>query len=348
MQEESTIAKRIGAMKEESQYDTNIKFLLAQKIILAHILVASIQDFKGMEPDEVVHLIEGKPQVAEIPIEEGETNSPDLITGINGESAISYEGVATFDVVFEVRINNQPSYVKIKVDIEAQKDYYPGYDIVTRGIFNNSRLISSQKDKEFTHSDYNKIVPVYSIWICMKVPKYAQNTITEFSITQKNIIGSFPKNKVYYDIPHVIIIGLSEETIDTSDNIAVEKINAETIKNTTASNETIGNRNIFRLLNTYLSNKLDAQTKKQILETEFNIHMTQEMEGRMNIMCNLSQAIKEEALEEGKLEGRLEGRLEGKLEGKIELLYELGHTPAQIAERLLVSIEYVEGIIKNL
>ncbi len=42
-----------------TQYDDAAKKLLAQKIILAHILKRILEDFKEMDPKEIVPYIEG-------------------------------------------------------------------------------------------------------------------------------------------------------------------------------------------------------------------------------------------------------------------------------------------------
>lgn len=56
-----------------------------------------------------------------------------------------------------------------------------------------------------------------------------------------------------------------------------------------------------------------------------------------------------EGLEVGKAEGKIEGRIEGKLEGKIEILYcEFKLTISEIAQKLELSEEYVQGVVKHL
>lgn len=47
--------------------------------------------------------------------------------------------------------------LKTEGRVEGQNDFYPGYDIVTRGIFYTARLISSQLETEFTGSNYGDI-----------------------------------------------------------------------------------------------------------------------------------------------------------------------------------------------
>lgn len=116
------------------------------------------------------------------------------------------EGEITYDVRFYA-ITPDEKRIKLLINIEAQKDYHPGYDLVTRGIFYTARMISAQLDTEFTADDYDGIKKVYSIWICMNTPKYAQNTITEYSIKPTKNYGDFQGN-ARYDLLSVITICL--------------------------------------------------------------------------------------------------------------------------------------------
>ena len=51
------ITNAINASKDKAQYDTHAKRLLSQKIILAHILVKVIDEFKDMKPEQVMAYI---------------------------------------------------------------------------------------------------------------------------------------------------------------------------------------------------------------------------------------------------------------------------------------------------
>ena len=64
-----------------------------------------------------------------------------------------------------------------------------------------------------------------------------------------------------------------------------------------------------------LSSSREATEKKKILEEEFRVAMSDELEREVLIMCNLSQGVKAEGREEGRIEGRKEGRREGRKEG---------------------------------
>ena len=73
-----------------AQYDASAKRLLGNKNILAHILVKSVDEFKGMEPKEAVSYIEGTPYISNIPLEPGLTNIAEVkhgerLVGLNTE-----------------------------------------------------------------------------------------------------------------------------------------------------------------------------------------------------------------------------------------------------------------------
>lgn len=69
-------------------------------------------------------------------------------------------------------------------------------------------------------------------------------------------------------------------------------------------------------------------------------------------MCAVADALKtegrQEGIREGRREGIREGRREGKLEGKVELLVEMNFTVAEISEKLRLSEEETEKVIKKI
>lgn len=54
----------LKATDREAQYDTSAKRLLGQKSILAHILVKTVDEFKGMNPKDIVSNIVGTPAIS--------------------------------------------------------------------------------------------------------------------------------------------------------------------------------------------------------------------------------------------------------------------------------------------
>ncbi len=148
----------VRATDKKAQYDASAKRLLGQKSILAHILVKTVDEFKGMDPKDAISYIEGKPYISTVPIEPGLSNislekDGQRLVGFNSENADVNEGLVRFDIVFYVRMKDGLS--QMIVNVEAQKDEPNGYKILNRAIFYVSRLISSQKERDFENSSYD-------------------------------------------------------------------------------------------------------------------------------------------------------------------------------------------------
>ena len=50
----TAITNRITAANDKAQYDDYAKQLIAQKLILANILIQTIDEFKGMQPEDII------------------------------------------------------------------------------------------------------------------------------------------------------------------------------------------------------------------------------------------------------------------------------------------------------
>ena len=110
-----------------------------------------------------------QPHISTVPVEPGLTNAAsekngERLVGFNTENEEINEGLVRFDIVFYVRMKDGLS--QIIINVEAQKDEPKGYEILNRAIFYVSRLISSQKERDFENSSYDDIKRVYSIWVC--------------------------------------------------------------------------------------------------------------------------------------------------------------------------------------
>ena len=198
----------VKATDKDAQYDTSAKRLLGQKSILAHILVKTVDEFKGMNPKDVVNCIEGTPHISTVPVEPGLTNAAsekngERLVGFNTENEEINEGLVRFDIVFYVRMKDGLS--QIIINVEAQKDEPTGYEILNRAIFYVSRLISSQKERDFENSSYDDIKRVYSIWVCMNMDESSMN---------------LPEHDETYELHRLLGALLSKElTIDEKLNI---------------------------------------------------------------------------------------------------------------------------------
>ena len=107
---DTEIKNAVSAADKDAQYDEKAKRLLGNKIILAHILVKTIDEFKGMNPKDVVSYIEGEPFISMVPVEPGLTNAEkekagQRIVGLNTENAEINEGLIRFDIIFYVHLS---------------------------------------------------------------------------------------------------------------------------------------------------------------------------------------------------------------------------------------------------
>ena len=286
------IKNALQAADREAQYDESAKRLLAQKYVLAHILVRTVEEFQGMGIEKVVSLIEGDPYISKIPVASGLTNKDrnvegKRIVGLNTEAGERSEGLVRFDIIFYVRMRN--GLAQMIINVEAQKDEPGSYQILNRAIFYVSRLISSQKERDFVKSNYNDIKTVYSIWVCMNMP---ENSMCHIHLAKEDLIGKH-NWKGNLNLVNIVMIGL-----------------------TNALPQGHNEYGLHRLLCAMFSNELSQQQKMKIMEQEYHIPMEESFKEEVSIMCNLSQGIKEAGIAEGREAGIAEGREAGIAEGR--------------------------------
>ncbi len=314
------------ATDRDAQYDNSAKRLIAHKIILARILIKTVEKFKGMDPLEVAALIEGIPYISTVPVELGLTNAVHFqngkrIVGFNTENQELNEGLVRFDIVFYVRMKDGLS--QIIINVEAQKDEPSDYKILNRAVFYVSRLISFQKEKDFENSSYDDIKCVYSIWICMNME---ENTMSHIHLTKEDMIGSY-EWKGNLDLLNIIMIGLAKELPEHDETYE-----------------------LHRLLGALLSRELTVDEKLDIIGNEYDIPLEENFRKDMSTMCNLSQGVKEEGIAIGRREGLEEGRREGYAEGEAGLImtmYKNGLLPEQIASATDKTVEEIKTIIQG-
>ena len=97
--------------------------------------------------------------------------------------------------------------VRIIINLEAQKSADAGklgYHLENRIIYYMARLVSSQKETEFFHSDYDNLKKVYSIWICMDGNK---ESVRKVSLVPETLYGD-PQGYMNFDKMCGIIIQL--------------------------------------------------------------------------------------------------------------------------------------------
>ena len=305
---DTEIKSAVNAADQDAQYDEKAKRLLGNKIILAHILVKTVDEFRGMNPKDVVSYIEKEPFISVVPVEPGLTNTKkdgQRIVGLNTENAEINEGIVRFDIIFYVRMKDGISQVII--NLEAQKDEPTSYHILNRAVFYVSRLISSQKERDFVGINYNDIKRVFSIWICMNME---ENSMDYVHMTNDKLLGAYPW-KGRLDLLNIVLIGIANELPEHDDKYE-----------------------LHRLLSTLLSMKLSVKEKLEIIEHEYNIPIDDKIREDVCSMCNLSQGIRENATDNA-------------ITGIIMTMYNNNFTLDQIALATSKSIQEIRLVIEK-
>lgn len=204
------------------------------------------------------------------------------------------------------------------INVEIQKDQPKDYHLLNRSIYYVSRMISSQKDRDFEHSNYDDLKHVFSIWICLNMDA---NSLTRYYLSSENILGN-PKWKGKQDLLNIVLIGITRE-IPKQD----EKYE------------------LHRLLGTLLSDKLAINTKFEIMKSEYHIPLNDDFRRDVNIMCNLGEGIEERAIRETTERVTKEVTKE-MTEQFILNMYKKGYSLEQISDIMNKSTTEIEEIVK--
>ena len=372
MGKETYLAHTITQTDYEARYDRAAKKLLANKLVLAHILKDCVKEYQACSIMDIAQkYIEGEPEVGTTGVNMDDSNSheqPDIkpetvvtqaaevqtmntqevnaqamsiqamntqvtkVQGMGNEDISQNEGTVYYDVRFNAIAPYTGEYgnIRLIINAEAQNRFKPKYPLTKRAVYYGSRLISAQHGTVFTKSDYQKLRKVYSIWICVNPAKRFRNTITRYSLKPEAIIGNAVEAPENYDLINIVMVCLGKME-EWNDN------------------------NLIKFLGVLFQNELSAREKKDILERDFNIPMTETFESEVDDMRNLSQGVAEEAMQKGLKQGRQEGiekGIEQGLEqGRTHILIELVNdgvfTMEKAAEKAGMSVEEFRNAMKN-
>ena len=152
------------------------------------------------------------------------------------------------------------------MNIEAQKDEPVSYKILNRAIFYVSRLISSQKERDFVNTNYDDIKQVFSIWVCMNMSK---NSLSHFHIVKDEMLEPYDW-KGNADLLNIVMLGVTNELPKHDEKYE-----------------------LHRLIGALLSDRLKENEKLDIIEKEYKIPLSNDFRKEVDTMCNLGQGIED-------------------------------------------------------
>ena len=112
-----------------------------------------------------------------------------------------------------------------------------------------SRMISSQRGRDFQGDEYDKIRKVYTIWICMNAPKETGNSINRYRVTEEHLHGRYHADETQYNLINIVMLYLGNRK--TQDKL-------------------------MEMLRIIFKEEAPASVKKKQLEENYDIHLTED------------------------------------------------------------------------
>lgn len=288
------LGESLVTMEKTKAYDHICKLVLSNKPVVSRIMKCVMKECKDMTVDEIVNCIENDPQVIAI------VKDHDQIIGMNVEDECIIGAPIRYDVLFKANLptaDGGTECVGIFMNFEIQIDDNPGYSLVRRGIYYTCRILARQKNAAdgFENSNFNDIQKVYSIWICPVHKKEKNDVINIYHIEEKCLKKEWHCPQKDYDLMELIMLYPGTQY----DYDQGEK------------------HGLLEMLNILFTMKISAEEKKRLLEKNYGIIMTKNMDEEVEYMCNLSEGILKQGLEQGLEQGIEIGKAQGIQEGEL-------------------------------
>ncbi|WP_300508911.1 hypothetical protein [uncultured Faecalibaculum sp.] len=284
-QRKTSIALDLSDSDRQALYDDHAKRLLGYRRVLAAFLKQVLPELKPYPAGQIVTMIDPDIRIST------KILHPDLkIRGLNTEyreklrhrqdlPADESKGIR-FDILFRVQL---PAGAReILINIEIQKDKPKDYELLPRAVSYLGELIASQTDREYVAQDYDRLMPVCSIWI---VAGQDRNTITAYNLTEKTTGEPDMWGKA--ELVQAVILGFNEE-----------------------SKPEPGEEPVWNLLRGLFSTTMSVVDRLGILE-DYGIPTVQDVEEEVLDMCNLGQGVYEKGKRAGELQGIQQGIQQG-------------------------------------
>ena len=306
----------VSTEEAEKMYDHLVKKIFRNKEIMAPILKMVVSEYKNCSLEEIIACMDDI-AFEDIPVSDIKSMQ---IKGDDTElSSIEEKGIR-YDLHFKARnpkLSSNSISVYLHFDVEMQNDYRPGYPIAKRSIYYAAREISEQLGILTETTDYSSVGKVYCIWICnnKKMPKKLQNTVSEYYIAKKDLIGHTQEPKEDYDLIDIIMIRRGN---DPSDEQILD----------------------------YLNNLMKADLAG--IRTYSNVEWPENLKEEESYMSGFADSLLRKTRTESEARGEARGKAEGKTEemqANIRSMQKNGLSAETIAQYLNKSIDVVKSFM---
>lgn len=294
--EEPTSAAKVIMSTDpiDIKLDKCIKRILSEPQFLARIIKECVTECANLSYDEIMDSL-GQVKFMTVPVEPGLTENS--VLELSQEDYIAGEELIKFDILtfitVPIKLAGTTDYVRLYINIEAQKNEMPGYDISERGIFYMCREVSRQCGTEFTLSKddpikYGNIKKVYSIWICTESAQKRAGTVETINLSKtltkdgKIIANSTINDR--YDIMCLKILRISK------------------------NHSYVGVKNeLFHFLTDLVNDEMSKQEKLTALKG-YGVKITKTIESEVGSMTMYTQEIADKNINKGIQQGIEKGQ----------------------------------------
>jgi hypothetical protein len=258
-------ASSLQMTDDKPQYDAQSKEILSNKEFLAVMLKHATWEYMDMTYQEIADCIVSDSISMTTEVSQGRTNKK--AASANTEFNALEEILSRFDVLFKARhpksLGKEAMFF-IHFNVEAQKDFRPGYPIEKRGLYHTSRVFCSQLPVSKKGSKYGSLEKVYSIFVCHdRIPKRMQNSVSLYEMSNTwNSRRGLRIKKEDYDLMSLVVVRLGNSEEDSDEHI-VRFLNALLHTRSKASYKTIEEYVDF-------SDSLKTEVKKVMSISELN------------------------------------------------------------------------------
>ena len=298
---ESDVIDSISDSPVDPRCDAACKKVLSCKEFAAPILKYVCTEYEGMETSDIIAFMDDA-VISEEPLDPDvpKPKTAPVVNLSNSESSTTRSGTRFFDIRFNVRApGRNGGNVQLIINLEAQNNMAGDFSLLKRAVYYCSRMISDQYGTVFTGMDYKKIRKVYSIWVCLRPGTNYADSITRYSLKKESVHGN--------------IVLTPEKAADERDNYDLINMTIVGLKDFDSAAQS--EHPLIRMLSLIFTQELTAGQKKELLENDYNIQMTENVEEAFEDMCDFSTGFYQDGLNKGVKQGRAEGIGIGRAEG---------------------------------
>ena len=171
--------------KSDDTFDKKFNSLVARKNIFAAISKYSIEEYFGnVSQKEVRNLINSNDDSDTIPINQT----------VNSKGAkIEYDSIADVSLPKDLQTEDFKE-IGIRINLEMQRNSSPVYNLHKREVYYVSRMIDDMLESTANPKEYDKIKPVYGIWIILTKNDKLKDNVVKYNLSSNDYMSKFDKN----------------------------------------------------------------------------------------------------------------------------------------------------------